>query len=566
MMLLVQRRSGARHASAAFILGAAAALHGADPGELPGLPAETAAKIDAILAPFDSADSPGCALAVVKDGNMVYARARGMADLEHGIPLSPGSVFHLASESKQFTAAAVLLAASLGALCLDDEVRTYVPELPDEDSAITLRHLLYHTSGVRDYGTLWLLAGDDFADSHTAGRTLNLLAGQRQLNFAPGERFCYSNSGYFLLGLALARATGQSLRAFAQERLFGPLGMTHTRFVDQRGELVAGRAEGHVRRPGGGYARAVSNSEVVGARGVVSTIADLARWEGVYHDQVLGAPLTEGLLAPGRLKNGDVLPYAAGLVLEDFNGLLAASHGGVGDGSSAFLLRFPELRLSVICLANCADTETASLAWRAAVACVYGPYRGQAAKLQTPAPPPQFIELADARLRAWAGAYRDPRTRAVWRVSAHGGGLVLDAGHGRSLLRALAPDRFQAPGPGQRMEADFGDGFMRVDIEGQPPSTLHRVDLVLPADVSLGECAGDYHSEEVGVTWTLEVRDGALHFGGPGVPAEPFEPTVRDEFALGAELRVSFTRDLSGRIVSMSAHTDRVWDLRFDRR
>ena len=543
-----------------------AVLYGTAGGQPLGLAGETAEKLNAVLAPFDSNESPGCAIAVVKNGHVVYAKACGMADLEHGIRLSIDSVFHLASESKQFTAAAVLTAAHRGALSLDDDVRVYIPELPDYGSTITLRHLLHHTSGLRDYTTLWLLAGDDHADLHTTDRTLALLADQRQLNFIPGTAYCYSNSGYFLLGVALARATGQSLRAFANEQLFVPLNMKHTRFVDDRGELISRRAEGHARRVDGGFGRFTSNSEVVGARGVVSTLGDLARWEGVFHDRTLGAALTEGLLAPGRLNRGDALPYAAGLVIEDFDGLTTVSHGGVSDGYSAFLLRYPELRLSVICLANCAQTGTASAAWRAAVTCIFGPYRDQALPLLSPQPAPVFIDLSDVQLNAWAGAYRDPRTRAVWRVFAQEGSLALDTGLVRWPLRPLATDRFQSPGPGQRIQAAFGDGTIRVEIQGQPPSTLERVDMVSPADVPLADYAGAYHSDELNVTWSLEVRKGSLRFAGYGTPAAPFDPTLTDEFALGAELRVSFARDSTGRVVSMSAHTDRVWNLQFVRR
>jgi len=527
-------------------------------------------------------------LGVVKDGVLVLSLTRGLASLEHAIPLSPRSVLPLASESKPFTAAAILHASRAGALALDDDVRTHIPELPDLGHRVTIDHLLRHTSGVRDYPTLWELAGESAAGAHTPASALALLARQRALNFPPGSEFLYSNSGYFLLAVVLERATGRSLAEYAQEHLFAPLGMESTRYVDDPTVPIPHRADGHIRRPDGSIGRTLSASAVIGAGGVWTTVEDLAKWERAFHDDAIGgsgasggsgsgAPAAGGdgdgdgeeraasgslraaMIAPDRLADGREIPYARGLVPGDFDGLAHWSHGGKGDGSSTFILRFPALRFSVIVLSNDIATNAPSIAWRSAIPLLFGPYREETLARMTPAPAPAFVELDEAELAARVGAYRDPNTRALWVIARAPGGLVLDGGAGRSLLRPLGAGRFRTPGPGQEIAVEFEGAAMRVDIEGQPERELARVERIELAPEALAEYAGTYESEELEVPWTLGVRDGALRFVGEGAPEAALTPTIKDEFALGAVLRVSFRRDEGGRIVALAAHTERVW-------
>lgn len=556
-----------------------------DAGLDPEIRAAIEPRIDAIFAPFDSDASPGCAVGVVKDGELVFAKAYGMADLEQGTRLTPDSMIHLASESKHFTAAAVLLAARQGELALDDPVREHVPELPDSASAITLRHLLHHTSGLRDYGVLWALTGEIRPADQTATATLDLLSRQRALNFPPGTDYAYSNSGYFLLGLALERATGLSLPDFAQRYLFGPLGMDSTRFVDDPTAILPGRAEGHVRREDGGFGRIPGDREVVGPRGVASSIRELARWERLFHGKSHAgalAGLSAELLTPGRLDDGRddgrELDYAAGLVLEDFDGLLTVSHGGDGDGSSSLLLRFPEVPLSVLCACNLSGAGVPGLAWRTAIRFLYGVYAEETAALQTPSEPPVVVEPPADELARWAGTYRDRRTHAVQTVSVAGGNLVLrvganserSTGGGGIPLRPLEGGRFLGPEQGPTIEAVFRrDGRrdeMRLAIQGQPPVVWRRIEPIDPEAAPLADYAGEYWSDELLVPWTLDVRNGELRFAGIGAPEEPLEPILPDELLFGTDVRISFERDQTGRVVALHVHTDRVWDLRFERR
>jgi CubicO group peptidase (beta-lactamase class C family) len=208
----------------------------------PGIPEAEASRIDSIFAPLDNTRSPGCALGVVKEGALIFARGYGMADLDHHIAIGPHTIFRTGSVSKQFTASVVVLLAQEGAFSLDDDIRIYFPEIPEYEAPITIRHLLHHTSGIRDYLELMEMRGVGDEATYTEDDVVALLARQKNLNFPPGSEFLYSNSGYLLLSRLVERTTGKTLREQAQRLLFGPLEMTSTHFHDDHREIVSNRA------------------------------------------------------------------------------------------------------------------------------------------------------------------------------------------------------------------------------------------------------------------------------------------------------------------------------------
>src|SRR5690349_8472502 len=217
---------------------------------------DTIQAIDALFAAEDTSTTPGCALGVVRDGGIVYARGYGLANLEYAIPITPRTIFHVASISKQFTAFAAILLAQEGALSLDDDIRRYLPELPDFGATITPRQLAHHTSGLRDQWELLHLAGWRWDDVMTTEDILDLARRQRELNFAPGSEYAYCNTGYTLLGQIVARVSGMPFRAFCEQRIFQPLGMRSTHFHDDHTEIVPGRAYSYHPRDGGGFQHA----------------------------------------------------------------------------------------------------------------------------------------------------------------------------------------------------------------------------------------------------------------------------------------------------------------------
>ena len=250
---------------------------------LPQAP-QWAAQVDSVFAQWNRAGSPGCALGVYQNGRTVYARGYGMADLEHDAPITPDSVFYAGSVSKQFTAMAAALAIAQGKLSADDDVRKYVPELPDYGRPITIRHLIHHTSGLRDINTLMVLAGRRDEDAFDNKAVLRILARQKALNFMPGDEHLYSNSGYAMLALAIERGTGTPFAEFADANIFKPLGMSVSHFHTDLSRLVPGRAWAYDKRADGTFALNSPQNERAGAGGLFTSVRELARWDENFYD------------------------------------------------------------------------------------------------------------------------------------------------------------------------------------------------------------------------------------------------------------------------------------------
>ena len=413
------------------------------------------ARVDRIFSQWDRTDSPGCALGVYRDGNIQYGRGYGMANLELGVALSPQSVFDIGSTSKQFTAMSVLLLARDGKLSLDDDIRKFIPELPDYGKTITIRHILTHTSGIRDYLTLWALAGVDDADLTTDQDALDLLSRQRELNFAPGEQWLYSNSGFFLASIIVKRVSGKTLAQFAAERIFEPLGMTHTRFNDDHMAVIPNRATGYSPREGGaGWATAMSNFEQTGDGAVQTSIEDMQRWdENFYTGKVGGAETVAAMQKTATLNDGKKQTYALGLMVDSYRGLHTVSHGGAWAGYRAELLRFPEQHFSVACLCNLARTNPSQLARRVAEV-----YLGDK---MTPAAEANVVAAGSgsgpatggswapttSELARYAGRYESLELETTYRFTVDNGKLMLHRRRSEPVaLTATAIDSFTAEG------------------------------------------------------------------------------------------------------------------------
>jgi CubicO group peptidase (beta-lactamase class C family) len=311
--------------------------------------------VDSIFAPYATSRSPGCAVGIVQKGSLVLNKTYGMADLEHDTPITADTRFYIASISKQFTAMSLILLEQDRRLSLDDSIQKWAPEVPSFGATITLRHLLHHTSGLRDYFTLLAVSGWPTDGPLNEQQFLALVRRQKSLNFAPGDEFLYSNTGYVLLSIVVKRASGKSLRDFAAERIFKPLGMTHTEFRDDHTSLIPHRALGY-QPAGSSYRISQPEFDVVGDGGVYSTIEDLAKWDSNFQSGRVGGKQAIALLqTPGKLNGGQTIPYALALTTGEFHGLKTYSHGGSYGGYRSMLLRVPEKRLSVITLCNTSD-------------------------------------------------------------------------------------------------------------------------------------------------------------------------------------------------------------------
>ena len=436
------------------------------------LPAQTVAagdtalrsRVDRVFASWDRTDSPGCALGVYRGGRIEYARGYGMAHLELGVAISPRSVFDIGSTSKQFTAMSLLLLAQQQKLSLDDDIRRFLTELPDYGKRITIRHLLTHTSGLRDYLTLWNLAGVDDADLTTDADAYALLTRQRELNFAPGEQWLYSNSGFFLASMIVQRASGRTLARFAEEEIFQKLGMRHTRFNDDHMAVIADRATGYAPRrgPSGGFATAMSNFEQTGDGAVQTSIEDLLLWdENFYSGKVGGTALLDAMQTPAVLNDGRKQTYALGLTVSTYRGLRTVSHGGAWAGYRAELLRFPDQHLSIACLCNLASTNPSSLARQVAeiyLGAQMRPAEATVAAAGAASPPPAAAwQPRPEELAAFAGEYFSSELDTSYRLAVADGKLVLHRRRGPPLtLEANSVDVFRFGGTRLRFSRERG--------------------------------------------------------------------------------------------------------------
>lgn len=531
------------------------------------------ARVDSIFAPWDSATTPGCALGVYHDGEIVYTRGYGMADLERSVPITPHTVFDIGSTSKQFTAAAIVLLAQQGRLSLDEDVRRHIPELPAYSRPVTIRHLLNHTSGLRDYIGLLTMAGERIDDVTTAEDALAVIARQNALNFDPGDEHLYSNSGYFLLSEVVERVAGKSLRDFAREHIFAPLGMERTHYLGSYDDIVPDRALAYSPAQGGGLRTDISRWLQLGDGAVFTTVEELLLWDRNFYDpKVGGQALLDDLHTRGVLTSGDTLRYALGLMQGDYRGQRTVSHGGSWGGYRAELLRFPDQRFSVATLCNLGTTNPSRLSER--VADVFlddvlaPPVAANAAPTAARPTASASIEIPEATLRAFAGTYRNATTRAIRTFELADGALFLTSS-GRYRLRPVSASTFELIDVPVDLTLAFShpsSGARRLTwtIRGQEPLQFDMIEVVTPTAAELAAYSGTFHSAELQTTYRLTVTEGVLTVYRRGAAPEPLRPLTRDEFTAGS-VTTRFTRGADGSIDGFVLDIGRIRNLRFDR-
>jgi CubicO group peptidase (beta-lactamase class C family) len=487
-------------------------------------PAEAVtARVDKLFAPWDKSDSPGCALGIVKDGQLIYKRGYGMANLDHNIPISPKSIFNIESMAKQFTAMSILLLEKQGKVSLDDDIHKYLPELPRYQSPITIRHLIHHTSGIRNYVQLAELAGMHGSNVHLIDEDfIGLIARQKELNFKPGDEDVYSNSGYFLLGLIVKRVSGKCLREFAEEHIFKPLGMTNTQFVDDRTLVVKNRATAYLPNSNGGFSLAIPLDNRVGDGGLYTSVEDLFPWDhNFYNNKLGGGPdLITDQLSPGKLNNGENTGYAFGLGVGQYKGLKTISHGGSGGGFTSVMIRFPEQNFSVICLCNAGyKVDPYGLANQVADIFLADQLKQGAGGVdETVAAAPPIISIPEKELASLTGLYVDPITVQSIRSYMKDGRLMVDHDQGDVyVLLPLSHNRFKVVGaPNHEIVfvRPVAGGRMQVKdkyIRSGKTTTLDAVQSETLTSAQLAEFTGKYLSDELaGATYTLSMKDGTL--------------------------------------------------------
>ena len=479
----------------------------------------TAQKVDQLFTAFATPGSPGCSVGVIRNGNFVYKRSFGYASLELGVPLTPESVFYIASVSKQFTAASVVLAAEQGYLSLDDDIRKYLPELPDYGHPVTLRQMLHHTSGFRDFFDIIALSGGNPAEIAPAD-ILKVIARQKGLNNVPGAEWNYSNSNYFLLAEVVQRATGKSLARFAAENIFEPLGMKHTLFFDDNTLVVPNRVAAYDPGKNGKFLVDWSTSyDLVGGGGLMSTVDDLLLWDRNFSANKLGkGTLVQQLESHGLLNNGNYINYAMGLTLGEYRGQATAEHNGANFGYRSEYLRFPHQQFSVIVLCNLSSASPVNLAHRVADLYLEGDLApGGAPRVSSELPGPE----------AFAGTYVDPRTKTIYKFTVEGGNLV---GWGEALQRVAANQYYDLQGDVMTFDSKNGVMHLSLPIPGQLYFSGDRSQPLQPSAAELSRFTGNFLSEELDTTYTLSVEGGHLTVKVPNNPPIPLNAASPDEF------------------------------------
>ncbi len=536
------------------------------------------AQVDKIFAAYDRKDSPGCALGVFQSGKIVYSRGYGMANLAAGEPITAKTIFDIGSTSKQFTAASILLLAQRGKLSLDDDVRRYIPELPQYQKPITIRQLMHHTSGLRDYVNLLTLAGTTNEGDVTAKQSVDMLVRQKALNYEPGAEFLYSNSGYLLLSQIAERVTRKNLATFADKNIFKPLGMKATRILAAENKVLPNRAIGYA-PTASGFRIFMSGWDETGSGGVHTSIEDLLRWDNnFYKPRVGGEKLRTAILARGVLNNGTAVPYAGGLMIETFRGMNAVSHSGAWVGYQAELVRFPEQHLSVATLCNVASADAPSMA--RAVAALYlgdsaqSPQPGSVAPPSTNAAQPSTnavpTAVPEAKLQEWVGTYANAVSGTLRIVKFEGGKLTVSLGQSRQPLVPIGENEFTVNIPAPKIRLIFerlpdrGARRIRQIVDGR--ETGQFVQFVPPSPEALPAYAGTYFSEELNTTWEVSVNGEVLQVKRAASPPIPLIALPNNFFSSGGDLRLRFIPDSQNRITNFEVSLSRARGIKFVRK
>lgn len=513
--------------------------------------ADTLSLIEKLMIQYKP-ENPGCQLSISRNGQIIFSKAWGMADLEHHSPLTTQSVSEAGSVSKQFTAAAILLLQQQGKVSIDSNVRQYVPELPDYGTPILVKHLLHHTSGLREWSDIAELTGWSRGQKfYTNKDILEMVTRQKGLNFIPGAEYLYSNSNFFLLTLIVERVSGMSLPAFTEQYIFKPAGMTHTQWRDDPKRIVPNRAMAYA-KSGNDYFTNMPNEYVYGPGGLLTTTEDLLKWNDFYQSGKLGNPsLLPMQIATEPLNNGVMNRYAAGLVINKIMGWDNISHDGATASYRATLESFPELHLSIALLSNTSQFNLGSTANSIRKIFV----TDKSAKTTET---DSSIRLSGSYLKTIEGMYVNERTHSTFSVLVKNDTLVYN---NAQPLAAISKSKFKA-------------GNLLFDINGSKGLYINsfskdtiRITKVIPATLTVKDFPayeGKYFSEETNSAISIQPDSTQLTLRLNANNVFTLTPTYKDAFKvedLGYEIQ--FTRNAQGKPSSIRFYSGRTRGVEF---
>lgn len=500
------------------------------------------------------APAPGCAAAVSLNGEVVFEKAFGLADLEHNVPNTTQTIFESGSVAKQFTAAALVLLQQDGKLSLDDPVKKHIPELPDYGSPLTIRHLLNHTAGLRDWGSVLSLTGAGRGDRViTQDLALDVITHQRALDFTPGSEYSYSNSGYNLAAIIVERVSKQKFPAFVEERLFKPLGMKNSSWRDDYQRIVPGRAQAYSRQGNGPWRLNMPFMNVYGNGGMLTTVGDWMKWSAMLDSHSLGVPLVNALETQGVLNDGRKIAYALGLTVAKYKGLKDVSHGGATAGYQTFLRRYPDNKVSIGVMCNGTSPSAGGIA-ASITDEIFGPF--------PESPKTESAKVSEDELKKFAGIWRNEKTHAPARfviengVSRWSGARLVPMGGGR-FTAGDNQLKFTFDKDGKPMSAET------VDSDGEVRRFAPEQQWT-PTPKDLTSFKGDWFSEEAGATITVAVEADKAFIKQRPATSLQMQPLYKDHFSVQGYI-VWFTRDKNGKVDRLHVGASRMRDMPFVR-
>lgn len=508
-------------------------------------------RVDSLFTSWDKTTTPGISLAIIKEGQIIYQRGYGMAKLEDNIVMTTGKIFDIASASKQFTTACMAILIQEGKIKLNDDIRKYLPEMPNYEKPILIQHLIYHTSGLRDYDTLLGLSGFGPDDCPSVQEAFNIILRQKKLNYLPGERFSYTNTGYFLMSQIIERLSGMPLNAFATKNIFKPLGMNHSFFQENHKQIIPNRASAYTPTETG-YQFEMSNWDMTGDGNLYTCVDDLYFWDQAFYNSRLGKDLMHMLQTKGQLNNASKIDYAWGLFIGEYKGLQVVKHGGAWAGYRAEIMRFPQKQFSVICLANLSSQNPTAFCEQ--IADIYlAPFLKETPKANFPPVIFSKLELEDR-----AGIYHDPRLGIWLSLFIQEGTVMLQTSTkqiaftpvSKTLfenIEALVSIEFLSDAKGSVTGAILkAQGQELYQLVKSPPFTP-------PPTAQLHEYAGKYSSEELfDAIYRIEIEQDTLALK---LRHEQFslKPIAKDQFFQG-DTSIDFVRD-NGKVVGFKLNT-----------
>lgn len=519
-------------------------------------------RTNAVFSDYNRQDTPGCALSIIEEENIIYKQGYGMANLEHNIPITPSTIFHVASVSKQFTAMAIAILANEGKLSLDDDIHKHLPEIHEFDNKIHISHLIHHISGIRDQWSLLTLSSWRMEDIITMDDIFELLKAQRELNFKPGAEYIYCNSGYTLMAMIVERVSGKAFPDYCWEQIFKPLGMRNTHFHLDHKQIVKNRADSYELDKNNNLKKSVLSYANVGATSLFTTVEDMALWDRNFYTAKVGGPEVISMMhTQGILNDGRRIRYAYGVNIGKYRGLKIVEHSGSDAGFRSNILRFPDQKSSIIVLGNLSTINASQLCKKVADIWLENQFLEYLPKLEP------IVKIEPESLESLAGIYHNPTLQATYVIFCKEGKLYAQPGRNIELT-PLSKERFKSPQYSFDTIIEFkptqtlGKKELHFMISDEPAVIYHEVEPYEPGEEELTQYTGTYYSPELDIRYYILLEEGKLQLKRIKYGKTPLIPSFKDTFTVGNN-EMRFVRDEDYEVTGFKITTGRVRNLGF---